>query len=279
MAIAEIKWKLVKDTYFFDTTTCYLSEDGNHMFYSGGKKQIKTLIDDFNELVRKGCAMWLKLGEYDFALDKLSKCPTQTWYSIHQMLYSLEPWGVIKESKKSARKSIKESMNLNYEDFDYDEFVKYICNNLTDVTPKDIQIICDKYGFDVEIDYGYEDADSVSKWLKYDSEYNEFIFGELESRGVICLKMPIIRAKKIAEEFSPKVLKVNDDSILIGDKNSDTKIWLDVWTDNDGDEDYTEWDYNQQSFNLNNYEDMVQKYLQQIDDFFYILDGEVSDNF
>ena len=86
-------------------------------------------------------------------------------------------------------------------------------------------------------------------------------------------------AMKIAEEFSPKVLKVNDDSILIGDKNSDTEIWLDVWTDNDGDEDYTEWDYNQQSFNLNNYEDMVQKYLQQIDDFFYILDGEVSDNF
>ena len=91
--------------------------------------------------------------------------------------------------------------------------------------------------------------------------------------------MPIVRAMKIAEEFSPKVLKVNDDSILIGDKNSDTEIWLDVWTDNDGDEDYTEWDYNQQSFNLNNYEDMVQKYLQQIDDFFYILDGEVSDNF
>lgn len=109
MAIAEIKWKLVKDTYFFDTTTCYLSENGNHMFYSGGEKRIEILIDDLNELVRKGCAMWLKLGEYEFGLDKLSKCPTTTWYGIHQMLYSLEPWGVIKESKKSARKSIKEA--------------------------------------------------------------------------------------------------------------------------------------------------------------------------
>ena len=91
--------------------------------------------------------------------------------------------------------------------------------------------------------------------------------------------MPIVRAMKIAEEFSPKVSKVNDDSILISDKNSDTEIWLDVWTDNDGDDEYIEWDYNQQFFNLNKYEDLVQKYLQQIDDFFYILDGEVSDNF
>lgn len=108
MAIAEIKWKLVKDTYFFDTTTCYLSEDGNHMFYSGGEKRIEILIDDLNELVRKGCAMWLKVGEYEFALDKLSKCSAQTWHSINQMLYSLEPWGVMKESKKSTRKSLKE---------------------------------------------------------------------------------------------------------------------------------------------------------------------------
>ena len=123
MAIAEIKWKLVKDTYFFDTTTCYLSEDGNHMFYSGGEKRIKILIDDLNELVRKGCAMWLELGEYEFGLDKLSKCPTQTWYSIHQMLYSLEPWGVIKESKKSVRKSIEESKTMTFEEF------KKLCND------------------------------------------------------------------------------------------------------------------------------------------------------
>lgn len=108
MAIAEIKWKLVKDTYFFDTTTCYLSENGNHLFYNGAEKRIEILIDDLNELVRKGCAVWLELGEYEFGLDKLSKCPTTTWYGIHQMLYSLEPWGVIKESKESSRKSIKE---------------------------------------------------------------------------------------------------------------------------------------------------------------------------
>lgn len=108
MAIAEIKWKLVKDTYVFDTTTCYLSENGNHLFYVGKEKQIEILINNLNELVRKGCAMWLKLGEYEFGLDKLSKCPTQAWYSIHQKLYSLEAWGVIKESKKYTTKSIKE---------------------------------------------------------------------------------------------------------------------------------------------------------------------------
>lgn len=108
MAIAEIKWKLVKDTYFFDTTTCYLSENGNHLFYTGKEKQIEILINDLNELVRRGCALWIELGEYEFGLDKLSKCPQTTWFSIHQKLYSLEPWGVIKESKKSARKSIKE---------------------------------------------------------------------------------------------------------------------------------------------------------------------------
>lgn len=79
------------------------------MFYVGKEKRIEILINDLNELVRKGYAMWLELGEYEFGLDRLSKCPTQTWYGIHQMLYSLEPWGVMKESKESVRKSIKES--------------------------------------------------------------------------------------------------------------------------------------------------------------------------
>ena len=104
MAIAEIKQKLVKDTYFFDTTTCYLSENGNHLFYVGKEKRIEILIDDLNELVRKGCAMWLELGEYEFGLDKLSKCPTQIWYGIHQMLYSLEPWGSYERIKEIGKK-------------------------------------------------------------------------------------------------------------------------------------------------------------------------------
>ena len=120
MVIREIKWKLVKDTYFFNTTMFYLADDGNYLVYFGKEKQIKTLIDDLNELVRKGCAMWFKLGEYEFGLDKLSKCPTQTWYSIHQTLYSLEPWGVIKESKESARKSLKEGLiNIREQIQDY----------------------------------------------------------------------------------------------------------------------------------------------------------------
>ena len=127
MAIAEIKWKVVKDTYFFDTTTCYLSENGNHLFYVGKEKQIEILIDSLNELVRKGCAMWLKLGEYEFALDKLSKCPTQTWYSIHQKLYSLEPWGVIKESKKHTTKSLREMFGNEGIVDDFVDFLIYDC--------------------------------------------------------------------------------------------------------------------------------------------------------
>lgn len=196
-------------------------------------------------------------------------------------------WGVhtFGESKKSNRKSLKESMNLNYEDFDYDEFVKYICNNLTDVTPKDIQIICDKYDFDVEIDYGYEDADSVSKWLKYDSEYNEFIFGELESRGVICLKMPIIRAKKIADNFKAKLLKTEDadrngySNAYIGDKNSDVKFWINIWFEEEDGEKYPYWDWNQDIFSTNDYNDCVMRYLQQDENMFYEVDDIIGDIF
>jgi hypothetical protein len=182
------------------------------------------------------------------------------------------------ESKKSARKSIEESMNLDYSDFDYKKFENWIIRYLEDYgcEVNTVEIICDDYGYDVEINI--ENAENLPSRIS-DKDYGAFIFDAMYTTNCLYLKMPIVRAMKIAEEFSPKVLKVNDDSILIGDKNSDTEIWLDVWTDNDGDEDYTEWDYNKQSFNLNNYEDMVQKYLQQIDDFFYILDGEVSDTF
>lgn len=184
----------------------------------------------------------------------------------------------ITESKKSARKTINESMNLDYSDFDYEKFKNWIIDYLEDYgcEVNTVEIICDDYGYDVEINI--ENAENLPSRIS-DKDYSAFIFDAMYTTNCLYLKMPIVRAMKIAEEFSPKVLKVNDDSILIGDKNSDTEIWLDVWTDNDGDEDYTEWDYNQQSFNLNNYEDMVQKYLQQIDDFFYILDGEVSDTF
>ena len=182
------------------------------------------------------------------------------------------------ESEKSTRKSIEESMNLDYGDFDYKKFENWIIRYLEDYgcEVNTVEIICDDYGYDVEINI--ENAENLPSCIS-DKDYGAFIFDAMYTTNCLYLKMPIVRAMKIAEEFSPKVLKVNDDSILIGDKNSDTEIWLDVWTDNDGDEDYIEWDYNQQSFNLNNYEDMVQKYLQQIDDFFYILDGEVSDTF
>ena len=169
-------------------------------------------------------------------------------------------------------------MNLDYSDFDYKKFENWITRYLEDYgcEVNTVEIICDDYGYDVEINI--ENAENLPSRIS-DKDYGAFIFDCMYTTNCLYLKMPVVRAIKIAEEFSPKVLKVNDDSILIGDKNSDTEIWLDVWTDNDGDEDYTEWDYNQQSFNLNKYEDLVQKYLQQNDDFFYVLDGVVSDNF
>ena len=177
MAIAEMKWKLVKDTYFFDTTTCYLSENGNHMFYSGGEKRIKILIDDLNELVRKGCAMWLKLGEYEFALDKLSKCPTTTWYSINQMLYSLEPWGVMKESKESARKSMKENKR-NFSVYDFiDYMIKMKCidgimDNINfSITQEDFNYALNDLGYDFKIIKKENPHDSINGVRYYIYQY------------------------------------------------------------------------------------------------------------
>lgn len=101
--ISEIKWKLVNDTYFLETTSCYLKND-DWMIYVGGDKAIEILIDDMNMLVKKGCAIWLELSEYDFALDRLSKCKPSVWYNIKNHLESLESHGVVlKESKKSLK--------------------------------------------------------------------------------------------------------------------------------------------------------------------------------
>lgn len=172
-------------------------------------------------------------------------------------------------------KTIKESMNLDYSDFDYKKFENWITRYLDDCrcVVNTVEIICDNYAYDIEINV--EHSENLPSRIS-DKDYGAFIFDAMYTTDCLYLKMPVVRAMKIAEDFSPQVLKVKDDSILIGDSNSDTEIWLDVWTDDDG---YVEWDYNQQSFNLNKYEDLVQKYLQQNDDFFYALDSVVSDNF
>ena len=94
--ISEIKWNLVNDTYFLETTTCYLRNE-DWLIYVGGDKAIEILIDDMNMLVKKGCAIWLELSEYEFALDKLSKCKSTTWYGIKNHLDSLESHGVIRK--------------------------------------------------------------------------------------------------------------------------------------------------------------------------------------
>ena len=247
---------------------------------------------------KRGYELLKMLEMYSDGSTFLSRGKGGAWHSNHVPLEDVYVWDMDKdefvnykgkvlknidyddivESKKNVGKSIKESMNLDYSDFDYKKFENWIIRYLEDYgcEVNTVEIICDDYGYDVEINI--ENAENLPSRIS-DKDYGAFIFDAMYTTNCLYLKMPIVRAMKIAEDFSPKVLKVNDDSILIGDKNSDTEIWLDVWTDNDGDEDYTEWDYNQQSFNLNNYEDMVQKYLQQIDDFFYILDSEVSDNF
>ena len=266
-------------------------------------KEFKSMIKNRQKLILKGCKEGYEYGkelldDYIHNTQGLDDLISQIRnyvkkYTIdYNFYYYLSAYGAFSsnwnlwdkltdelyESKKSARKSMKESMNLDYSDFDYKKFENWIIRYLEDYECEvnTVEIICDDYGYDVEINI--ENAENLPSRIS-DKDYGAFIFDAMYTTNCLYLKMPIVRAMKIAEEFSPKVLKVNDDSILIGDKNSDTEIWLDVWTDNDGDENYTEWDYNQQSFNLNNYEDMVQKYLQQIDDFFYILDGEVSDNF
>lgn len=234
----------------------------NRSLYLGNKKYREIAKEQFAELKKD----YQESGLLDDINTLLKKSKSKIFrYSKY-------------ENKKNVGKSLKESMNLDYSDFDYKKFENWIIRYLEDYgcEVNTVEIICDDYGYDVEINV--ENGENLPSRIS-DKDYGAFIFDAMYTTNCLYLKMPIVRAMKIAEEFSPKVLKVNDDSILIGDKNSDTEIWLDVWTDNDGDEDYTEWDYNKQSFNLNNYEDLVQKYLQQIDDFFYILDGEVSDNF
>jgi hypothetical protein len=199
MTIAEIKWKLVKDTYFFDTTTCYLSEDGNHMFYTGGEKRIKILIDDLNELVRKGCAIWLELGEYEFGFDRLSKCPTQTWYSIHQMLYSLEPWGVMKESKKSVGKSIKESVPFTKITW-YDDFLSQEMADL----------IRDK--FDVSVSYFSDFDEGVYGIRIKTSDYNSKILNFIKKKvgDVSVLEESKNSARKSIKESKTNYLTVEE---------------------------------------------------------------------
>lgn len=218
MAIAEMKWKLVKDTYFFDTTTCYLSEDGNHLFYSGNEKRIEILIDDLNELVRKGCAMWLELGEYEFGLDKLSKCPTTTWYGIHQMLYSLEPWGVMKESKNSTRKSIKESKEIN--------LINNVANKLRKITDAHVDtyqgadwISLSKDEYTIKIIYMrnelsielYKDGDFKDGELEYASSLSDddfsvnyiidFIKNFIKNRNYLKNKISIKESKESAKSI------------------------------------------------------------------------------
>ena len=168
-------------------------------------------------------------------------------------------------------------MSVDYYDFNYDKFVNYICSNLSDIKPTDIIIDCDKYGYDVSILYEYEDADSIASWLAKSSDYKEFIFDAISfSDGTIELSMPIIRANEIAKTFSPKVLKKIEDGLYIGDKKSNIKFWVDVWFN---DEDYPSWDWNDMSTSLDDYNDLLLRYFQQIDSVFYDVDGIVSESF
>ena len=171
-------------------------------------------------------------------------------------------------------------MNLDYTDFDFNKFEKEITDYLIDcdVIVDEIRIISkeDKYGWDVEIDIENEENLPSRLHGKY---CEDFIFDTMYTTNCLFLKMPIVRAKQIAEEFSPKTLKVEDDAMLIGDKNSDVEIWVNVWYEEDDGEEYPLWDFNKESFNLNKYEDLLERYLQQDENVFYAIDGEVADTF
>ena len=171
-------------------------------------------------------------------------------------------------------------MAMSYEDFDFNKFEKEITDYLTDndVIVDEIRIISgeDEYGWDVEVNIENEENLPSRLHGKY---CEEFIFDTLYTTNSLFLKMPIVRAKKIAEDFEPKTLKVEDDAMLIGDKNSDTEIWVNVWYEEEDGEQYPLWDYNKDMFNLNKYEDVVDKYLQKDENIFYAIDGEVADTF
>lgn len=169
-------------------------------------------------------------------------------------------------------------MNPDYYDFDYDKFVKYICSNLSDVKKSDVYLDETTYG-DVSIAYFYDDSEGIASWLANRSDYAEYIFN---ARGIsgIELSMPIVRATQIAENFEPKVLKKTDDALYIGDKNSTIKFWVDVSLEEDSDgETYPVWDWNQISFSLDDYNDLVLDYFQQTDDAWYAVDEAVTDSF
>lgn len=159
-------------------------------------------------------------------------------------------------------------------DFDFDLFKKTIVSELG-LEQNDFTIILDKWGYDIAINYPYEDISSVAHLLSDHNQLKEYIFDTLDGYNTIYLKVPAVRSMKIAETFSPEVIQKNEDCILIGDKNSQTTFYIDVWRE-DGE---LAWDYNQYIFNILNYKDELLWHLQHNDDIWYAVDSIVCENF
>ena len=168
-------------------------------------------------------------------------------------------------------KKIEDFGNFNFKDFIKDTA------KLIGVSEKDIHVVS-QYGdfsWDIEIDYENDDYDTIGSYIAKNSKYKDFIFDNTYATNEVYLSMPIVRAIEIGKIFIPKILKKNEDSLMIGDKNSNLQLWIDVWYDDE----YPIWEYNQDSFNLRDYNDLVIKYLQQDENIWYKVDELVGDTF
>ena len=121
---AELKWTSKNDEYIIKCFDCHFDEPSGFVLYKGSNKRIEILFDDLNTFVAKGYAKWTYVKGVGYVLSRTSSRKETEWYSIYTRLYSLEPWGVIKESKKSAKRNLKENR--------FDDIIQCVENLLLD---------------------------------------------------------------------------------------------------------------------------------------------------
>ena len=107
----ELTWKFNSrnDEYIINSFDCHYDNSSGFVLYKGSNKRIEILFDDLNTLVAKGYAKWTYIVGVGYILSRTSSRKGVEWYSIHTKLYSLEPWGVIKEKKNLKESNFKKS--------------------------------------------------------------------------------------------------------------------------------------------------------------------------
>lgn len=107
----ELTWKFNSrnNEYIIKSLDCHYDNPSGFVLYNGSNKRIEILFDDLNTLVAKGYAKWTYVVGVGYILSKTSSRKEAEWYSIHTKLYSLEPWGVIKEKKSLKESNFKKS--------------------------------------------------------------------------------------------------------------------------------------------------------------------------